>query len=1018
MDNLGVQGTLHRLPPATSPSLRRSTKSRAPTPPASAQTSGSPRALQRLPGLPPVTMEQKENMTDRDLTLTVVLPGGVERTAVVHGSKPMMDLLVMLCGKYRLNPSSHAIELISTNQNRIKFKPNALIGALEAEKILLKPKGADKNKAVGPQIPEATVRLIINYKRAQKTILRVNPQVPLKELLPAICEKCEFECQDTVLLRDVLSAEPLDLSKSLNDFGLREVYAKESKGNNASKDFERSLILQERNYSPQSKGNTPKEMENKGLFRMFRRSKKRLERSAAASAPASPTVTKQSSTLTSSSGPAYSSNTMPTDVPKKRRAPLPPMMMSQSAPSGLDGHRVEALSDDSQMLSGSSCSGSPETSTKRVKRRAPQPPCTVTPGTPHQDDGVNGRTISQSTLEEIHELEEILSPPMLSSSPVSAPPPAPVDCGKADLASDPADCNTQSSLQSEHTGEDHSSDLSSDGKLVGKSGASQHCTEQTLNTEETDIPQMGGTETQANLTEERDIQVSLSSENGLVPDGDGEQCPARLHNDQQPRTQSPTPPNPPSQDSGPCASDQLNGSTTFWDQLEKADLNVDAHSIHEEESQIAFSSTTEPAAAEAAKLKKDMATSTEELCISDHWTAPATFECLRSPVTKGALIYAKETTPKPKLPVKFPRGYTPKVGLTTFTVVPQKTLKKVRLFEVEVTLEAPSAVGQQESATSPPETGKHQMASGQMQLSESCAPAPSHDSCENDMSMINDGGGHSNVDSTQPDLVPPVVPAGDGKGYEPSLTFDGSIKAGPALQIKGKKIPPATKPKPASFRLPQHIQTPGYPVTSVTVSNVSTSPDGAPGQQGKELPREQSTEMNFSLSSPPSRLPAEHWEEEWAGRSPRGVGRTQEKPSPEISKRAGALAKPPPPGLSLEKLRSFAAPKPYSPANPSRFALAVSSAVRRSQSLTQGPGVGCSKPSYILPVQDFKEQSRGLEKEIRDVEGGREHVQREAVPRGQGSGRISPAAVTDASRHGEARGQGPGCAGVAECDGD
>ncbi|XP_048871279.1 cordon-bleu protein-like 1b isoform X2 [Brienomyrus brachyistius] len=995
MDNLGVQGTLHRLPPATSPSLRRSTKSRAPTPPASAQTSGSPRAPQRLPGLPPVAMEQKENMTDRDLTLTVVLPGGVERTTVVHGSKPMMDLLVMLCAKYRLNPSSHTVELISTNQNRIKFKPNTLIGALEAEKILLKPKGADKNKAMGPQVPEATVRLIINYKRAQKTILRVNPQVPLKELLPSICEKCECESQATVLLRDVLSAEPLDLSKSLNDFGLREVYAKESKGNNASKDC---LILQERNYSPQSKGNMPKEKENKGLFRMFRRSKKRLERTTAASAPASPMVSKQSPTMTSTSGPAYTSNTMPADVPKKRRAPLPPMMMSQSVPSGLDSHRVEALSDDSQMLSGSSCSGSPETSTKRIKRKAPQPPCTAAPGSPRQDDSVNGRTISQSTLEEIHELDEMLSPPIRSSSPVSGLPAASVDCGKADLSSDSADCDMRSSLQSLHTGEDHSGDLSSDGKLVGESGTSQHCAEQTLNTEEADIPQMGCTETQASLAEQRNIQISLSSENGLVPHEDGEQSPARLHNDQQPRTQSSTPPKQErgAQDSG--ASDQLNVSAVFWDELKKADLSVDAHSVHEEESQIAFSSTTEPEAAEATKLKKDMATSTEELRFSDRWTAPA---------TKGAPIYAKEPTSRPKLSDEFPRGYTPKVGLTTFTVVPQKTLKKVRLFEVEVTLEAPSAVEKRESTASPPEAGKHRMAPGQKQLMESCAPTPSHDSCENNMSMINDGGGHSNVDSTQPDLVPPVVPVGVGKGYEPSLTFDGGIKAGPALQIKGKKIPPATKPKPASFRLPQHIRTPGYPVTSATVSNVSASPDGAPGQQGKKLPREQPAE-NFSLSSPPSRLPAERWEEEGAGRSPQEVGKTQEDPSPEITRRAGALAKQPLPGLSLEKLRSFAAPKPYSPANPSRFALAVSSAVRRSQSLTQGPGtcVGCSKPSYILPAQDFKEPSRGLEMEIWDSEGGRESVPREALPGGQGSGSALPAALMDTSRHGE------------ECDGD
>ncbi len=67
-------------------------------------------------------------------------------------SKPMMDLLVMLCAKYHLNPSGHTIELITTNRNCVKFKPNALIGALEPEKILLKPKGMeDKSKKTGPR---------------------------------------------------------------------------------------------------------------------------------------------------------------------------------------------------------------------------------------------------------------------------------------------------------------------------------------------------------------------------------------------------------------------------------------------------------------------------------------------------------------------------------------------------------------------------------------------------------------------------------------------------------------------------------------------------------------------------------------------------------------------------------------------------------------------------------------------------------------------------------------------------
>ena len=72
--------------------------------------------------------------------------------------------------------------------------------------------------------------MVINYKKTQKTILRVNPRLPLQELLPAICEKCEFEPKSTVLLRNVHSEEPLDLSSSLNELGIREVYARDTRG--------------------------------------------------------------------------------------------------------------------------------------------------------------------------------------------------------------------------------------------------------------------------------------------------------------------------------------------------------------------------------------------------------------------------------------------------------------------------------------------------------------------------------------------------------------------------------------------------------------------------------------------------------------------------------------------------------------------------------------------------------------------------------------------------------------------
>lgn len=65
----------------------------------------------------------------------------------------MMDLLIFLCAKYHLNPSSHTIDLLSAEKNPIKFKPNTPIGMLEVEKVILKPKILDKKKPT-PIIPE------------------------------------------------------------------------------------------------------------------------------------------------------------------------------------------------------------------------------------------------------------------------------------------------------------------------------------------------------------------------------------------------------------------------------------------------------------------------------------------------------------------------------------------------------------------------------------------------------------------------------------------------------------------------------------------------------------------------------------------------------------------------------------------------------------------------------------------------------------------------------------------------
>lgn len=72
------------------------------------------------------------------------------------------------------------------------------------------------------------MRLLINYNKSHKAVVRVSPRVPLEMLLPMVCDKCEFRVETTILLRDSQSKEPLDLTMSLNEHGLREVFAKDT----------------------------------------------------------------------------------------------------------------------------------------------------------------------------------------------------------------------------------------------------------------------------------------------------------------------------------------------------------------------------------------------------------------------------------------------------------------------------------------------------------------------------------------------------------------------------------------------------------------------------------------------------------------------------------------------------------------------------------------------------------------------------------------------------------------------
>uniref|UniRef100_A0A672ZT72 Cordon-bleu ubiquitin-like domain-containing protein n=1 Tax=Sphaeramia orbicularis TaxID=375764 RepID=A0A672ZT72_9TELE len=300
--------------------------------------------------------------------------------------KPVMDLLVTLCASYHLNPSDYTVEVLSPNKNNISFKPNSPIGSLEADKIVLKPKGAEE-KPKQPYMPEATVRLLINYNKSHKAVVRVNPRIPLEFLLPQVCDKCEFNVETTILLTYSHSKEPLDMTKTLNDYGLREVFAKDT----ARKE-------------PQQRPSKEKTT-TRGFLSLFRRQKKKSE--MVLSAPTSPDLNKQTSgSLNTLSGP--SSNTLPADMPKKRRAPQPPIGASQSIPNSLGTCHLRTPQVGRTIIFflfffchfGCACtcvfvlSRSADSTLRSTKRRAPLPPCANSHQELQVDTEVKGNVIT------------------------------------------------------------------------------------------------------------------------------------------------------------------------------------------------------------------------------------------------------------------------------------------------------------------------------------------------------------------------------------------------------------------------------------------------------------------------------------------------------------------------------------------------------------------------------------------------------------------------------------------------
>ncbi|XP_014389638.1 PREDICTED: cordon-bleu protein-like 1 isoform X12 [Myotis brandtii] len=1015
-------------------------------------------------------MEQKESMIDKDIELTVVLPGDIIKSTTVHGSKPMMDLLIFLCAQYHLNPSSYTIDLLSAEKNPIKFKPNTPIGMLEVEKVILRPKVLDKKKPT-PIIPEKTVRVVINFKKTQKAIVRVSPHASLQELAPIICSKCEFDPLHTLLLKDYQSQEPLDLTKSLNDLGLRELYAM---------DISRESCQISQNFD------IMKEKENKKFFSFFQRSKKKRDQTA--SAPATPLVSNNRPTFTRSNtiSKTYISNTLPSDAPKKRRAPLPPMSASQSVPQNLAHVQerpaygvMKSMSVDetdksscgadivrtgSLKLSSTSIGNS---SLKRTKRKAPSPPSQIPL---HQSDESHMTALRSvpavptDSVSEASSPEGLPSPDFPSLAEASLGPGLPsheqctVPKGADDISllecpetPEAAAASLTSGVSSDYSLEEieEKEELSEVPKdeaenISGKSQDIPFGSTDIINTLKSDPDSALGSDT-------GESSQNSKEEKQETRNTDGQEPHLMVYN---PRNEERVVDNVRNLKSlGPSQGNDQNEITVTSRNTEdhmkdgvrrteingggvaknnNADMEVDRLQAHktetarrDKENHLAASSEPVPtlnqpsaektkmqdAAIQATpscnsfdgnhrhhhlsdfKVDENVQTasnnkSTQHSSLSPQGSVDTREFRRQGPLTvhsedqltmkdpmyahgndapvdeinknstasymKNYPLYRQDYNPKPKPSNEITREYIPKIGMTTYKIVPPKSLEIVKDGETE-TLgyeddQDRHSLGKKHMHENVKETA---MQTEDFVISES--PKEPQLDLKPKPALRSEHKGHSVAGVPHSPAANPLKPT-------PRMTRDtGTAPFVPNLEdinnilesrLKSRVSNPQAKP--SSFFLQMQKRASGQYVTSAAAKSVHTAPNPAP----QELPKKEverdpmpPPEQTPSPSSKTARSPPQtHVKDADGGLSSQKPPETS--PPPPVAPKPVSLPTSQLAALNLKTLTTFGAPRPYSSSAPSPFALAV---VKRSQSFSKVRTESCSEGASAPAPSDTEE---------------------------------------------------------------
>ncbi|XP_062848717.1 protein cordon-bleu isoform X2 [Trichomycterus rosablanca] len=346
-------------------------KTRAPPPPSAPQP--APRKIFRNALPDGGVLDANENIPQSVLDLHLTLPNGYQTLVTVDGRRALMDVLVDLCAQYHLNPADHTLDLASADGQPVPYKPSTIVGTLDISRVLVKERVWEERapRRPAPKVPEKTVRLVVNYSRGQKAVVRVSPLVPLQTLVPTICQKCDFDPARVLLLRDAVSQHELDPHKSVAELNIRELYVLDQRLALRPKTVSAPVLNHSvdsvRSDAPSASGG-----EKKGFLGLFKFNR---GKSKGPSTVSGVYVEARPNTLGQSQSAMNLSRVSPKIEPKKRRAPAAPPVQIETQASQTQIQYDPAQAPQTKPAS-------PKLDNQLKKRKAPAPPPSTAPSTP------------------------------------------------------------------------------------------------------------------------------------------------------------------------------------------------------------------------------------------------------------------------------------------------------------------------------------------------------------------------------------------------------------------------------------------------------------------------------------------------------------------------------------------------------------------------------------------------------------------------------------------------------------